>query len=138
VLGTRFTVQTWTPRPTVFLAEGRVELRNAATGETAALRPGEAGTLAPDGRVDVRRARAAPYVDWLDGELAFDSEPASVVAAELEQHFGIRIALPDSVAAQTLTGRLLLDRRTRALSDFGRVLGGRFERRDDTFRFRRD
>jgi transmembrane sensor len=136
VLGTRFTVQTWTPRPTVFLAEGRVELQNVATGDTAALRPGEAGTIAEDGTVAVQPADARSYVDWLDGQITFDSQPAATVAAELEQHYGIRIRLPDSVATQTLTGRLLLDRRAQVMDDFGRVLGGRFDDADGTFRFR--
>jgi ferric-dicitrate binding protein FerR (iron transport regulator) len=138
VLGTRFTVQTWTPRPTVFLDEGRVQLRSVATGDTAALRPGETGTLAEDGTITVRSASADAYVDWLDGRLTFDSQPAATVAAELEQHYDIRLRLPDSIATQTLTGRLLLDDRSRTLDDFGRVLGGRFESANGTYRFRPD
>lgn len=138
VLGTRFTVQTWTPRPTVFLEEGRVELQNVATGDTASLRPGESATIDDDGAVAVQSATADTYVDWLDGQLTFESQPAATVAAELEQHYGVQLRLPDSVAAQTLTGRLLLDDQARALEDFGRVLGGRFDRANGSFRFRRD
>jgi transmembrane sensor len=138
VLGTRFTVQTWTPRPLVFLEEGRVALQSVATGDTVALRSGEAGTIAEDGRVAVSDASAESYVDWLEGRVAFDSQPASAVAAELEQHYDIQIHLPDSIAAETLTGRLLLDDRNRTLSDFGRVLGGRFEQVEGAFRFRAD
>jgi transmembrane sensor len=138
VLGTRFTVQAWTPRPSVYLDEGRVEMRNVATGDTAALRPGQTGTIAADGTVSVQAARADAYVDWLDRQVAFDSQPAAAVAAELEHHYDLRIRLPDSVAKQTLTGRLLLEDRGRALEDFGRVLGGRFEVVEGTYRFRPD
>jgi transmembrane sensor len=138
VLGTRFTVQTWTPRPTVFLEEGRVALQNIATGETAALRPGEAATVTAKGSVAVQSATPDAFVDWLDGQITFDSQSAGKVATELEQHYGLRVQLPDSVAAQVLTGRLLLDEPAQALEDFGRVLGGQFKRSGETFRFRPD
>jgi transmembrane sensor len=139
VLGTRFTVQTWTPTPVVFLAEGRVTLRSVAAGTTAVLRPGQRGSVAADGGLSVQSADSSAYVDWLKGRLSFDAQPARAVAAELEQHYGVRLALPDSLAAQPITGRLLLDRRPRTLEDFGRVLGGRFVRQPDrTFVFRAD
>jgi transmembrane sensor len=136
VLGTRFTVQTWTTRPVVFLQEGRVALTNTASGRTAVLQPGESGTLTAGGDVQAQPAEAAPYVDWLDGQITFTTQPAADVADELEQHYRITIQLPDTVATQTITGRLLLDAQKQALDDFGAVLGGRFVLENGTYRFR--
>jgi transmembrane sensor len=138
VLGTRFAVQTWTRRPTVFLEEGRLAVQNVGTGQGATLRPGESGTLTDDGGISVQTAAADPYVDWLNGRITFDSEPAGTVAAELAQHYGLRVHLPDSLAAQSVTGRLLLEERDQALEDFGRVLGGRFVPTDGGVRFHPD
>ena len=125
VLGTQFTVRTWTPDPEVFLTEGRVEVRAPSGDSPVILHPGQRAVAGSEG-IAVDSARAGSYVDWLTGQLTFEQRPARAVAAELGQHFGIAIRLPDSVATQTLTGRLLLDSRAQSLQDFGVVLGGRF------------
>jgi ferric-dicitrate binding protein FerR (iron transport regulator) len=135
VLGTRFTVQTWTPRPTVFLEEGRLEVRSASTGRAATLAPNRAATLGEDGSVVVRDARPSAYLDWLDGTVAFTSESARSVADELEHHYDVRVRLPDSVARQTLSGELVLDREEQTLRDFGAVLGGRFRQQNGAYVF---
>jgi transmembrane sensor len=137
VLGTRFAVQTWTPEPRVFVEEGRVEMRAARGGEPGAvLGAGQAGVLGADGSVATKAGDGSAFTDWLRGRVVFDSEPAGAVAAELEQHFGIRVRLPDSLARERVTGRLLLDAPSETLRDFGLLLGGRFDEDGGRFRFR--
>ena len=136
VLGTRFTVRTWTPDPEVFLDEGRVELMRGTGGSPVVLQPGQRGVVRSDA-IDVDAAPSAAYLDWTERRLAMDARTAAQVAAELGQHYNVRLSLPDSVAEETLTGRLLLEDRRQALRDFGAVLGGRFtESGDRQFVFR--
>jgi ferric-dicitrate binding protein FerR (iron transport regulator) len=136
VLGTRFTVRTWTPDPEVYLEEGRVELRRPADGSPVILQPGQRG-IVRSATIDVDEASATAYLDWTERRLTIDARSAAQVAAELGHHFNVQVSLPDSVADQTVTGRLLLDDRRQALRDFGTVLGGRFvDAGDRTFVFR--
>lgn len=136
VLGTRFTAHTW-GQPAVYLQEGRVQVSTGSDGERVTLQPGQrsalttTGTLAPPTEADTTSA-----LDWLRQEIAFQSEPAASVVAELEQHFGATIMLPDDVARETLSGRIALEALEQSLSDLGLVLGGRFERAGDgAYRF---
>jgi transmembrane sensor len=136
VLGTRFTVRTWTPHPEVFLDEGRVELRSDRGGSPVVLQPGQRGVVQAGG-IDVGSARAETYSGWLEGTIAVDGRPAGSVAAELSYHYDVSIQLPDSVAAQTLSGRLRLTDRSSTLRSFAIALGGRFiEAGEDRFVFR--
>lgn len=136
VLGTRFTVRTWTPDPEVFLDEGRVELMRGRGESPVVLQPGQRGVVRSDA-IDVDAATAAAYLDWTERRLAMDARTAAQVAAELGHHYNVRLSLPDSIAEETLTGRLLLEDRQQALRDFGAVLGGRFtESGDRQFVFR--
>jgi len=138
VLGTRFTVRTWTPDPEVFLDEGRVEVTRGTGGSPVVLQPGQRGVVRSDA-IDVDPAPAAAYLDWTERRLAMDARSAAQVAAELGHHFNVQLSLPDSVAGETLTGRLLLETRQQALRDFGAVLGGRFTASGDRqFVFRPD
>ncbi|MFN2372454.1 MAG: hypothetical protein ABR545_01470, partial [Cyclonatronaceae bacterium] len=50
---------------------------------------------------------------------------------ELEHHFNIRITIPEALAADTISGRIMLDDAAGALDDAGTALGGRFEERND-------
>jgi len=136
VLGTTFNVRTW-ERPAVFLQEGRVQVERADAAETVELVPGQASGMADDGTlVPPAAADRAEALDWLEGEMVFTGRPAVSVAAELEQHFGITLVLPDTVQAETLTGRLSLAERAQSLADLGAVLGGRFQQVGaETFRF---
>lgn len=135
VLGTRFSVRTWSTDPEVFLAEGRVELRPSG-GAPAVLQPGQRGIARAD-RITVDSARATDYTAWLHREITLDARPANEVAAELGHHFDVTVQLPDTVAVETLSGRLLLGSREQALRDFGVALGGRFvQGGEDRFVFR--
>jgi ferric-dicitrate binding protein FerR (iron transport regulator) len=139
VLGTRFTAHTW-GQPAVYLQEGRVQVSTGENGEQVTLQPGQRSALTADGTLaPPTAADSASALDWLRQEIAFESEPAASVVAELEQHFGVTIALPNDVARETLSGRIALTTPQQSLSDLGVVLGGRFERvSDGTYRFVRE
>lgn len=136
VLGTRFTTHTW-GQPAVYLQEGRVQVSTGRGGERVTLQPGQRSALTADGTLTPpTEADSVAALDWLRQEIAFQSEPAASVVAELEQHFDVTIALPDDVAREPLSGRIALEAPAQSLSDLGLVLGGRFERvGDGTYRF---
>mgnify|MGYP006275232529 CR=1 FL=1 len=136
VLGTCFLVRTWTPQPEVFLSEGRVAWSHTRSGQSVVLDPGQQGTLTDAGSVTARAADPSRPLAWLERELVLEQRPVRSVVAELEQHFAITVQVPDSVVAQTVSGRILLDDAASSLQDLGVVLGGRFEALDDrTYRF---
>ena len=136
VLGTTFNVRTWN-RPSVFLEEGRIQVGPAEGTETIELAPGQGSSLTPDGTLmPPTAADRAEVLGWLEDEVVFTERTAVSVASELEHHFDIAIALPDSVEKETLTGRLSLVDRQQSLDDLGAVLGGRFQQVDaKAFRF---
>ena len=128
VLGTRFTVRTWTQQPEVFLSEGRVLLRNEPTASADTLRPGQRGTVGPAGTVSVATADSTAYVDWLRGRITFEQRRLGRILREVEQAYGVRLTVPDAMRDETFTGTLRLsDDPDRTLQDLGTVMGGRFE-----------
>ncbi|GIV62364.1 MAG: sensor [Rhodothermaceae bacterium] len=124
VLGTRFNVSTWNGFE-VYLEQGRVQVEGAH--ESIVLTSGQRTLLTSEGRLlPPEPASGERYLDWLQGQLVFDGEAASEVAAELAHHFGIEIVIPEPYGTQTLSGTLLLDDVSHALNDLAHVLGGSF------------
>lgn len=127
VLGTRFNVSTWGGATSVYLEEGRIRLSHRSTGEDVVLTPGQASHVTHSG--ELKAAAAEPpdeHLDWLRGELQFQQRSVRLVAAEMEQHFGIDLELPAPILDVTLTGRILLDEPMQSLTDLAEVIGGRF------------
>lgn len=137
VLGTRFTVRTWTARPEVFLSEGRVLLRHASTASADTLRPGERGTVTSGGTVSIAAADSTAYVDWLRDRMTFEQRPLDRILREVEQAYDVQLVVPDGMRGETYTGTLRLsDDVDRTLQDLGTVMGGRFEAEGPrTYRF---
>lgn len=125
VLGTRFNVSTWGAQTTVYLDEGRVALEHRTSGQTVVLAPGQRSQTGADGLAP-RAADRLEYLDWLRNELVFTQQPLRQVVAEVQQHFDVRLELPDTLLSETLSGRILLQDPTASLRDLGTVLGGRF------------
>lgn len=134
VLGTRFNMATWGARTKVYLDEGLVRLTHRGTQAAAVMEAGQQGVVTENG-VEVKYATDVRALDWLRGELAFETERVREVLDEIEQHFAVRIEVPQDLAAERITGRILLDDRKQALSDLGTVLGGRFVEMDGVYRF---
>ncbi len=133
VLGTRFDVSTWGEKTVVFVEEGRVAVQGASA--EVVLGAGEAATASGAGLEKVQAPNAATYLDWQRGEVVFERERVQRVAEEIGQHFGVQVVVPESVADQTMSGMIGLDDAPQTLGDLGRILGGRFERDGEGYRF---
>lgn len=128
VLGTRFNVSTWGGQAVVFLEEGRVRFAQAGTENTMILEPGERSVLDASGALhepEVAGVEAA--LDWMQGHIIFEQQPLYLVAAELEQHFGVILEVPPSEREESITGRILLSDMEQCLRDLATILGGRYE-----------
>lgn len=136
VLGTRFTVSTWSGAAAVFVDEGRVRFAGLPSGTSLELAAGEGAELVagvPERSAGGGRDAA---MDWMEGGLVLDSQPLGLILREVGHHFGIEIILPDRLAEESLSGRILLRDRRQALADLAVVVGGRFvETGPDAYRF---
>ncbi len=99
VLGTRFDMAVTDDALRLVVVEGRVGL--SAAGERVHVNRGEVSSVVG------RAAPTAPttadllrLLDWPGGVLLFQSTPLSQVAAEVEAHFGIGVAILDSTLAR--------------------------------------
>jgi transmembrane sensor len=124
---TRFTVRTWSTSPEVFLEKGRATF--AAGAARVTLAPGQRSAVAVGGSgvTEPQAASADAALDWLARVVRFEQQPVRDVVAEVAHHYALRLDVPPRLAAQTRSGRVLLDDRAQALADLGAVLGGRFE-----------
>lgn len=127
VLGTRFFVSTWGEAPRVFLESGRVQVENLAGSEPLLLAPGEEAVVTDAGPAPVGQPAPEAALDWMEGSLLFDQQPADEVLREFAQHFGLTLDLPPSLTQETLSGRVLLETVEQGLDDLSVSLGGRFE-----------
>jgi transmembrane sensor len=135
VLGTRFNLSTWGGETAVYLEEGRIRFK--AQGRDVVLEPGQWSRVSVGGEIMEPRADTPDeHLDWLRGEMQFEQRAVRLLAAELEQHFGIHLTIPASMQDETLTGRILLDGKEQSLEDLGRAMGGSFvEVRRNFYRF---
>ena len=109
VLGTEFNVNNWQDEVTVFLQEGRVELKNRHSGQAVILTPGQSGTVNND-QVTLHGQPANPdeHLDWLEDEISFFGTPLYEVINELEFHFAISIEIPQDRINESISGTLAL------------------------------
>lgn len=136
VLGTRFNVGTWSGETSVYLEEGRVRFAHASSGKDVVLLPGQSSRTDGDDVLPPVATVPTEHTDWLAGALEFDQQPVRLVLRELEQQYDITINVPDTLATETLSGRLLLGSVEESLRDLAVTLGGRFvSSGPDAYRF---
>jgi transmembrane sensor len=133
VLGTQFNVLATDALTSVYLEEGSV--RFSAGSSEVILEPGQ--RVEADVRVmpTVESVSGAEDLDWMRGELVYESRSAGEVANELGRHFGIAIQIPVGVRSEFVTGTLVLGEQSAALADFALVLGGQFVESGSGLRF---
>jgi transmembrane sensor len=125
VLGTKFNVRTWDEGTTVYLESGSVGFSNDI-GDIR-LEPGfEASATTSASPIRVVPAEPARAIAWTRNELILDETPLSEVVRELEHHYQIRLDLPDELAVQSVSGRLLLLERDRTLDQLRMITGHAF------------
>ncbi len=137
VLGTSFNVRTWGDGLDVYLQDGLVQLVDTRSGESRDLAPGQRARLTAAGELlDPEEAPRNRYLGWMENELRFEEEPLQEIVRELEYHHRVTIDIPQELAHQTLTGRILLEDIEASLEDLGMVMDGEFRLREDgTFHF---
>ena len=113
VTGTAFSVQSREGEEgetQVALAEGRLRVTGTAANATPlTLRPGQAVTLAPDGRTPVVRDTSLQRVlAWRRGGFAVTATPLPALAHALERRFGQTVRLDPSIPASARSAPLTL------------------------------
>ena len=110
-LGTTFTVRaTGDQGVRVAVTSGSVSLApmQATTNTAVVLRPGDAGTLAVDGRTLVERGGTVePDTAWTHGRLVFREAPIGTVRTELQRWYGIDLQIDSSFASRHLSMKRL-------------------------------
>lgn len=102
VLGTRFTVSSYTGRPnSVCLAEGSVEVTGKDIPATI-LNPGELLAETCKGW-HVENVRTSIFTDWTGDMMKFDSVPLSDIAKSLEHWYNVRICMRDRTRLEPIT-----------------------------------
>lgn len=104
VLGTSFSVESRHGSFAVICRTGRVEVQNTA-GTAVVLGPGdkaflESGTL----KSSFARDGAQNNITWLEGTYTFEAVPLSMVTAEIQRQFGVKVEMPDDASGLTYTG----------------------------------
>jgi len=135
-LGTTFTVRTAGDQGVrVAVTSGSVSLAPATASPNAAvvLRPGDAGTLGPDGRTLVERGGTTePDTAWTTGRLVFREAPVSSVRSELRRWYGIDLVIDSSFAARHLSMTFDGESADRVLEVIALSLGAEVQRQGNT------
>lgn len=130
VLGTKFVVQNWNDKTSVFLEEGRVRFETIDETDYTLLEPGEYSTISDGEIAEPIRENSRVYKDWLENILVLENQQVRAVFSEIEQHFNVSID-GTNAPGETLGGSIQLDNLEQVLDDLAVVLGGAFERTDE-------
>ena len=135
-LGTTFTVRSTADQGVrVAVTSGSVSLAPAQSAPNAGvvLRPGDAGTLATDGRTLVERGGTTePDTAWTSGRLVFREAPLSIVRSELRRWYGIDLVIDSSLAARHLSMTFDGESADRVLEVIALSLGAEVQRQGNT------
>lgn len=134
-LGTTFTVRTTGDGGVrVAVTSGLVSLAPAqAAVDSVVLRPGDAGTLAADGRTLVERGGAAePDTAWTRGRLVFHEASIPQIRGELHRWYGIDLEVDAAFASRHLSMTFDGESADRVLGVIALSLGAEVERHGNT------
>ncbi|MBO6620771.1 MAG: FecR domain-containing protein [Balneola sp.] len=128
VLGTRFNLSNWGGTSEVYLEEGSVSFEHIIISNQIILQPGESAQAVKNGTLSKNeQANAREFNDWRNNQLNFSNKDVSSIIAELEQHFNIKVLIPEEVKLVTLSGGLSLESEDRSLEYLALILNGDFE-----------
>jgi transmembrane sensor len=135
-LGTTFTVHaTGDQGVRVAVTSGSVSLAPApaSPNDAVVLRPGDAGTLAVDGRLLIERGGTTePDTAWTSGRLVFREAPVSLVRSELRRWYGIDLVVDSTFAARHLSMTFDGETADRVLEVIALSLGAEVQRQGNT------
>jgi transmembrane sensor len=133
-LGTTFTVRAPAGQPVrVAVTSGSVSLAASSARDSVVLRPGDAGTLAQDGRALVDRGGAIEAdTAWTHGRLVFREAPIATVRTELQRWYGIDLVVDSSYASRHLSMMFEDEPVDHVLQVIALSLGAEVERQGNT------
>ncbi|MDB4916112.1 MAG: anti-FecI sigma factor, FecR [Gemmatimonadetes bacterium] len=137
-LGTTFGVRAYAEEASVqvVVADGMVALGAAKSTleDATVLTRNQMGSLANGNSVaSVRRVNADAYLGWVGGRLVFDETPLTDVAVRLEQWFGIKVRIADTVhASNQLSASFTNESLSEVLAALAPALDVRIERTGNT------
>lgn len=126
VIGTKFIIQNWNGKTSVYLEEGQIRFETNDQSSSIILDPGEYSSISDNTISQPEPEKSRVFKDWLDNILVLENQQARLVLSEIEQHFNVSIDARNA-PDETLGGSLELDNLEQVLMDLGVVLGGRFE-----------
>ncbi|WP_207187500.1 FecR family protein [Rhodospirillum rubrum] len=111
VEGTAFSVEMKDDRDEIVLERGAVAVRCVgASGQAAALHPGEAVSVTATALSPVRRAAPEHDLAWRNGRIRFDERPLGAVVEDLRRyHKGPIFVLNDAAEGTVVSGNYRLD-----------------------------
>ncbi|MET0463690.1 MAG: FecR domain-containing protein [Chitinophagaceae bacterium] len=105
VTGTQFNVWTRDNKTNVLLTEGSVTIRTA-TGEEIKMAPGDFVQI-DHKTLEKKTANEERILAWKDNRILFDGTPVREAARIIQEHYGIKVTVDDSVPdANTLGGMM--------------------------------
>jgi ferric-dicitrate binding protein FerR (iron transport regulator) len=105
VTGTQFNVWTRDNKTSVLLTEGSVTIRTA-TGEEIKMVPGDFVQI-DNKTLEKKTANEERILAWKDNRILFDGTPVREAARIIQEHYGIKVTVDDSVPdANTLGGMM--------------------------------
>lgn len=135
VLGTEFLVYSRSRGSKVLLKEGKVTLRSLThRHRPLTIRPGDLVTVDPAGSVRLKSNQpVADHDAWKEQRFVFNRTPLTDIARQIEERFGVAVAIPDTtLAAQQLSGNFPARSANEMLSMLGQVLPLHVHRQGET------
>jgi ferric-dicitrate binding protein FerR (iron transport regulator) len=136
VLGTEFDVNTRRDQTYVVLHEGKVQL---STDDQSAvvMKPGDMATVLPATRqIQLKRVKPDLYDAWKKSYLILDGKSLPEITNSLEDTFGVKIKLGDSLLVnKKLTGKLRTEVADDCIENLGIILDADVKKTGDTYLF---
>lgn len=107
VLGTEFIVYSRDRGSKVVLSQGSVQLRslNDLNPRPMLMKPGDVATLSTQGKLTLSHSQSlSAHQAWKRHLFMFENTPVSEIAYQISEHFGVNVAVPDSVLAKRTLG----------------------------------
>ena len=136
VLGTEFDVNTRRDQTRVVLHEGKVQL--STDGQSAVvMKPGDMATVLPRTRqIQLRRVQPDLYDAWKESYLILDGKSLPDIINSLEDTFGVKINLSDSLLVdRKLTGKLRTEVADECIENLGIILDADVKKTGNTYQF---
>ena len=134
-IGTKFDIQVEPGSIRVGVAQGRVEISSVALAEPLRLEAGRHLLFDVEAKsVTLSGTPVEAVGAWRSGRLTYDSEPLSLVAADLSRYAGVKIRLPDSLKDRRFSGTLASADGEAALREVALRMGLELVPEGDTYR----